>query len=85
METGKRKNLGGLVVNGTLLLLVILWTIPTVGIFVSSFRQRDDIATSGWWSVLPHREWQAIKEIDPKEDKRGRRNHGWKARDLDRE
>ena len=68
MESGKRqKLLGGLFVNGTLLLLVIIWTIPTLGIFVSSFRQRDDIATSGWWNVFPHREWQAVSEIDPKE------------------
>jgi alpha-glucoside transport system permease protein len=47
------------------LLLVILWTIPTLGIFVSSFRNRDDIARSGWWNVLPHQEWQVIREIDP--------------------
>lgn len=66
MESGKRqKLLGGLFVNGTLLLLVILWTIPTLGIFVSSFRNRDDIARSGWWMVLPHREWQVTREIDP--------------------
>ena len=68
MESGKRqKLLSGLFVNGTLVLLVILWTIPTLGIFVSSFRQRDDIATSGWWNILPHREWQPVKELDPKE------------------
>jgi len=68
MESGKRqKLLGSLFVNGTLLLLVFLWTIPTLGIFVSSFRNRDDIANSGWWSVLPHREWQAVKEIIPGE------------------
>lgn len=68
MESGKRqKLLGSLFVNGVLLLLVIIWTIPTLGIFVSSFRQRDDIARSGWWNVLPHREWQPVKEIDPRE------------------
>ena len=65
MESGKRqKRLGGLFVNGILLLLIVIWTIPTLGIFVSSFRNRDDIATSGWWSVLPHREWQPVREID---------------------
>jgi alpha-glucoside transport system permease protein len=65
MESGKRqKLLGSLFVNGTLLLIVVLWTIPTLGIFVSSFRNRDDIATSGWWNILPHREWQPVREID---------------------
>ena len=68
MESGKRqKLLGSLFVNGILLLLVLLWTIPTLGIFVSSFRNRDDIASSGWWNILPHREWQPVREIDPKE------------------
>jgi alpha-glucoside transport system permease protein len=43
-----------------------MWTIPTLGIFVSSFRQRDDIATSGWWNVFPHREWETVQVIDPR-------------------
>jgi alpha-glucoside transport system permease protein len=37
-----------------------------LGIFISSFRVRDDIDTSGWWTVFPFREWQPVKEIDPK-------------------
>ena len=36
-------------VNIAALLMVLLWTIPTLGLFVSSFRDRDQIATSGWW------------------------------------
>ena len=65
MDSGKRqKRISSLVVNGALLLLVIVWTIPTMGIFVSSFRERDEIATSGWWNVFPHKEWQKVQEID---------------------
>lgn len=68
MDSGKRqKRLSSLFINGTLLLLVLIWTIPTLGIFVSSFRARDDIATSGWWKVFPHREWQPVREINPNE------------------
>jgi alpha-glucoside transport system permease protein len=67
MKNGKRqRQLGRLFVNGTLLLMVILWTIPTAGIFISSFRDRDDIATSGWWNVFPHREWRPVSDLDPK-------------------
>ena len=43
----QQRTIGCLAVNGALLLIVILWTIPTLGIFVSSFRARFDIQTSG--------------------------------------
>ncbi len=63
----KRKRLiNDVLVNGGLLFLVLLWTIPTLGLFVSSFRSREDIQTSGWWNVFPHREWQKVSELDPK-------------------
>jgi len=67
MRSSKRRHRwGSIIVNGALLLLVLIWTIPTMGIFVSSFRARGDIASSGWWNIFPHREWQPIFEIDPK-------------------
>lgn len=43
-----------LLVNGTLLLIVILWTLPTLGLLISSVRTRSDINNSGWWTVFPH-------------------------------
>ncbi len=67
MGSAKRqKRLGSLFVNGLLFLLVLAWTVPTMGIFVSSFRQRDDIASSGWWTVLPHKAWETVRTIDPR-------------------
>jgi ABC-type glycerol-3-phosphate transport system permease component len=69
MSSAKRqRRLSSLYVNLTLLFVVLLWTIPTLGIFVSSFRVRNDIATSGWWSILPHREWQATEVINPRDE-----------------
>jgi len=29
--------------------LVLVWLIPTLGLFVSSFRDRDQISETGWW------------------------------------
>ena len=39
-------------VHLAVLLIVIVWTIPTLGILVSSLRDRDQIAVSGWWTAL---------------------------------
>lgn len=50
-------------VNGTLLLIVIIWIIPIVGLLISSFRDRFAIQTSGWWTVFPHREYRMVEEF----------------------
>lgn len=55
------------VVNIVLGLLVLIWSIPTIGLFVSSFRDRFDIQTTGWWTIFPHREWETVSQMDPKE------------------
>ena len=35
-----------------LLLFVIVWIIPTFGLFISSLRDKDLLAISGWWTSL---------------------------------
>jgi alpha-glucoside transport system permease protein len=32
--------------------IAVIWTIPTFGLFVTSFRQPADIITSGWWTFF---------------------------------
>ena len=34
--------------------LAMLWMVPTVGLLVSSFRSRQAITTSGWWTAFQH-------------------------------
>lgn len=56
---------GQVFVNVALILLVLIWTIPTVGLLISSFRTRFDIQTSGWWTIFPHRDWVTVEEFQP--------------------
>ncbi|MFC2030636.1 carbohydrate ABC transporter permease [Chloroflexota bacterium] len=37
-----------------LVLIGFLWTLPTAGLLVSSFRPAADIQTSGWWTAITH-------------------------------
>lgn len=39
-------------VHLTLLILSIIWLTPSVGLLVTSFRPRDAIASSGWWTAF---------------------------------
>ncbi len=34
--------------------IAFLWTLPTIGLFVSSFRPADDLSQTGWWTVFQH-------------------------------
>jgi alpha-glucoside transport system permease protein len=43
----------GTIPTGVLWLLVALWTIPTLGMLVSSFRPELEVKTTGWWTAFP--------------------------------
>jgi alpha-glucoside transport system permease protein len=36
------------------IVIAVIWTVPTFGLFVTSFRQPADINTSGWWTFFSH-------------------------------
>lgn len=37
-----------------LLVLAIVWMLPSVGLLITSFRPPQDVAASGWWTVFAH-------------------------------
>jgi len=34
------------------IIIAVVWTIPTFGLLVSSFRPADEIRSSGWWTIF---------------------------------
>jgi alpha-glucoside transport system permease protein len=58
----KRSSLAGLLVHAIsssgltiiVVLIALLWSVPTIGLFISSFRPGNLVHTTGWWaSLLP--------------------------------
>lgn len=47
-----QKLIGQLFVNSILIILVVVWSIPTVGLLITSFRDEDAINDSGWWTAF---------------------------------
>jgi alpha-glucoside transport system permease protein len=61
-ESVKSRSLGGRIVQRVtrgpvsvfLLIVALLWLVPTVGLLVASFRSAGDNGVSGWWTALLH-------------------------------
>lgn len=48
----KRQNKWTMVVNIVLIVLVIIWSIPIIGLLISSLRPQDDVLNTGWWTIF---------------------------------
>jgi alpha-glucoside transport system permease protein len=67
MSAGEKQDRGsGLMADGrprstfsmvVMALLVVLWTLPTLGLLVTSLRSRDAQAETGWWTALWNGGW----------------------------
>ena len=66
----KRKSFSfGRIINSMgLLILVLLWILPTIGLFVSSFRDKDQLALTGWWTALSTAERSEFRRTGIQED-----------------
>ena len=39
-------------IRTAVIVIALIWSLPTLGVLISSFRDARDIATSGWWTTL---------------------------------
>jgi alpha-glucoside transport system permease protein len=44
--------LSKLPVNLVLVFLCLVWLVPTLGVLITSFRVKEDVRTTGWWTFL---------------------------------
>lgn len=50
--TPGRRRFGRLPVHFVVILLMVIWLIPTIGLLVNSFRPAVDVQASGWWTTI---------------------------------
>ena len=60
MITSSKRSPLTYLVHATVLFLVVIWTIPTAGLFISSIRDKDQLSVSGWWTALSTSEQQLV-------------------------
>jgi len=44
--------LRALPINLALIIMCLLWVLPTFGLFVTSFRPKEDVRSTGWWEIF---------------------------------
>ncbi len=52
IPTAVKKSLSSPWASGFVILLTVLWTIPTFGLLVTSLRPSEDANNSGWWTIF---------------------------------
>jgi len=54
MKKKLAKAFSSLPLHLAIITICLIWLMPTVGLLISSFRPRNDVLTSGWWTVFQH-------------------------------
>lgn len=63
----QKSPVGTFLKHAFVLLLVAIWTLPTLGLLVSSIRDKDQLTTTGWWSALSSSQQNEVYRL-PKAD-----------------
>ena len=54
MNAWLRKALSSAPLHMAIVGIALIWSMPSVGLLISSFRPRNDVLSSGWWTVFQH-------------------------------
>jgi alpha-glucoside transport system permease protein len=57
-----RNLLGRIPLHLVVIGMVLIWLVPALGIFVTSFRSREAVRTSGWWTALSKPPTPGVRE-----------------------
>ena len=52
MSSALRRNLSSPWATGVVIVITILWTIPTLGLFITSLRTSEAANSTGWWTAF---------------------------------
>ena len=52
MSDRLKRALGRIPLHAVILLIVVIWFVPSLGLLVSSFRPAEAISSTGWWEVF---------------------------------
>lgn len=55
-STAVRRSFSGPLGSLFVIVVTVLWTIPTFGLLATSLRPKQEVATTGWWEVFTHPE-----------------------------
>lgn len=61
---GGKSAIAKFLVTLVLIVIVLGWSVPSLGVLVTSFRDSRDIYASGWWTVLPHKTLVKIGDFE---------------------
>lgn len=59
----RSKQVSSFLINLVLIIICLVWLTPAFGVFVTSFRNSEDIFKTGWWTVFPHKTDIKVGEI----------------------